>query len=196
MIELLNELYEDENFARCVPYKESIKLTELLEQSYEFARDFNADYGLRTRLVEARVVDKIPNLLKQETSAAAVLIDIMFKLYFNGDNEDNNNGDSETKNEKLLERLVNICNGVVTAYIGLDDRTMERSINSWRPVIVEILQGYYELDDEDFRHYCSAMYTLVIEILDKSVPQDLRYAVKLFLSRVGSLYLDTEKSTE
>lgn len=203
MIELLNELYEDENFARCVPYKESIKLTELLEQSYAFARDFNADYGLRTRLVEARVVDKIPNLLKQETSAAAVLIDIMFKLYFNGDNEDNNtngsgssNKDSEIKNEKLLERLVNICTGVVTAYIGLDDRTMERSINSWRPVIVEILQGYYELDDEDFRHYCSAMYTLVIEILDKSVPQDLRYAVKLFLSRVGSLYLDTEKSTE
>ncbi|CAB4255659.1 similar to Saccharomyces cerevisiae YDR170C SEC7 Guanine nucleotide exchange factor (GEF) for ADP ribosylation factors involved in proliferation of the Golgi [Maudiozyma barnettii] len=191
MIELLNELYEDENFARCIPYTESIRLTELLEQSYGFARDFNADYGLRTRLVEARVVDKIPNLLKQETSAAAVLIDIMFKLYFNGNNSDND--DDDTKNIELLDRLVRICSRVMSAYIALDDRTMERSINSWRPVIVEILQGYYELDDDDFRHHCASMYTLVIEILDKSVPQDLRYAIKLFLGRVGTLYLEASK---
>lgn len=181
MIELLSELYENENFARNIPYKQSIKVTELLEKSYEFSRDFNADYGLRTRLVKAQVVDKIPNLLKQETSAAAVLIDIMFKLYFNEDE----------KKEELIDRLINICNGVVTSYTSLDDRTMERSINSWRPVIVEILQGYYELDDEDFKKYCSDMYSLVIQILDKSVPSDLRYAVKMFLARVGVLYLGT-----
>lgn len=66
---------------------------------------------------------------------------------------------------------------------------MERSINSWRPVIVEILQGFYEFDDEDFRKYCPEVYELVIEILGKSVPTDLRSAVKSFLARVGELYL-------
>lgn len=179
MIELLSELFENEDFARCIPHKEAAKITRLLEKSYEFARDFNEDYDLRTRLVEARVVDKIPNLLKQETSAAAVLINILFKLYLNDDD----------KKTELSERLIHICTNVVHGYVSLDDRTMERSINSWRPVIVEILQGYYEFDDDDFQQYCSVMYDLVLKILDKSVPTDLRHAIRIFLARVGELYI-------
>lgn len=179
MIELLSELFENEDFARCIPHKEATKITKLLEKSYEFARDFNEDYDLRTRLVEARVVDKIPNLLKQETSAAAVLINILFKLYLN----------DEDKKQELSERLMRICTDVVHGYVSLDDRTMERSINSWRPVIVEILQGYYEFDDDDFQKYCSVMYDLVLKILDKSVPTDLRRAIRIFLGRVGELYI-------
>ncbi|CCF56895.1 hypothetical protein KAFR_0B05990 [Kazachstania africana CBS 2517] len=181
MIELLSELFENEEFTRYLPYTEALIMLGLLEKSYEFSHDFNEDYGLRTRLVEARVVDKIPNLLKQETSAAAVLIDVMFKLYLN----------DEEKKSDLLTRLVTICMQVVKSYTLLDDRTMERSINSWRPVIVEILQGYYEFDDDDFRQHCAFMYNLVIQLLDKSVPSDLRHATKLFLSRVGELYLST-----
>ncbi|GMM55626.1 Arf family guanine nucleotide exchange factor [Maudiozyma humilis] len=182
MIELLNELYENESFAHCVPYKQSLQMTELLEHSYTFARDFNADFDLRTRLAEARVVNKIPNLLKQETSAAAVLINIMFKLYYNGD---------DNKDSELLRRLVRVCKNVVSGYVALDSRTMERSIQAWRPVIVEILQGYYELDDDDFKAQCTEMYGLVLDILDKSVPTDLRYAVRTFLGRVGNIYLGT-----
>lgn len=180
MIELLSELFENEEFARGIPQEQAIRITVLLEKSYEFARDFNEDYQLRTRLVEARVVDKIPNLLKQETSAAAVLINILFKLYLN----------DEQKKPHLSERLIGVCTAVMEGYVLLDDRTMERSINSWRPVIVEILQGYYEFDDEDFKQYCPGMYSLVMSILDKSVPADLRGAVKIFLSRVGQLYLN------
>ncbi|QLQ82329.1 hypothetical protein HG537_0H00900 [Torulaspora globosa] len=179
LIELLSELFEDEQFARCIPHWEAVQVTSLLERSYEFARDFNQDYDLRTRLVEARVVDKIPNLLKQETSAAAVLINVLFKLYLNDDH----------KKPELSKRLIDVCHDVVLGYVSLDDRTMERSINSWRPVIVEILQGYYEFDDDDFRQYCSVMYDLVIKILDKNVPPDLRHAISIFLVRVGELYL-------
>ncbi|CCH58218.1 hypothetical protein TBLA_0A04220 [Henningerozyma blattae CBS 6284] len=179
MIELLSELFENDDFLSHIPDEQSFKVTGLLEKSYEFARDFNEDYELRTRLVGARVVDKIPNLLKQETSAAAVLIDILFKLYLNGDE----------KKDELIRRLISICVGVVKGYIALDDRTMERSINTWRPVIVEILQGYYEFDDEDFKKYCPVMYKLVMNILDKSVPTELRQAVKRFLGRVGHSYL-------
>ncbi|CAL9737148.1 protein transport protein Sec7p [Monosporozyma servazzii] len=180
MIELVSDLYEDESFEQNIPYIESIKLTTLLEKSYEFAHDFNNDIGLRTRLMESHVVNNIPNLLKQETSAAAVLIDLMFKLYLNDDD----------KKTELLERLVKICVGVVKSYILLDDRTMERTIIAWRPVIVEILQGYYEFDDDDFKQYCSVMYGLVVRILEKSVPTDLRRAMRQYLSRVGQVYLN------
>ncbi|CAI6795324.1 AIF_HP2_G0052060.mRNA.1.CDS.1 [Saccharomyces cerevisiae] len=37
MIELLNELFENEDFAHCIPYKEAIRITRLLEKSYEFS---------------------------------------------------------------------------------------------------------------------------------------------------------------
>lgn len=192
MIELLNELFSNEEFEHHIPDKECVALTQLLEKSYEFARDFNDDYGLRTRLVDARVVDKIPNLLKQETNSAAVLIDIMFKLYLNREEEGTDRDDEGRKSpqmQDLAQRLVAICMRVVSGYIALDSRTMEKSINSWRPVIVEILQGYYEFDDADFARFCPKMYQLVIHILDKSIPSDLRHSVKLFLTRVGELYL-------
>ncbi|CAL9731353.1 protein transport protein Sec7p [Monosporozyma unispora] len=180
MIELVSDLYEDESFEQNIPYVESVKLTTLLEKSYEFAHDFNNDIGLRTRLMESHVVNNIPNLLKQETSAAAVLIDLMFKLYLNDDD----------KKPDLLERLIKICVSVVKSYILLDDRTMERTIIAWRPVIVEILQGYYEFDDDDFKQYCSVMYGLIVRILDKSIPTDLRRAIRQYLSRVGEVYLN------
>ena len=179
MIELVSDLYDDETFEQNIPYKESVKLTKLLEKSYEFAHDFNNDIGLRTRLMESRVVNNIPNLLKQETSAAAVLIDLMFKLYLNDDE----------KKAELAARLIRICITVVKSYILLDDRTMERTIIAWRPVIVEILQGYYEFDDEDFKEYGTVMYGLIIKILDKSVPSDIRFAIRQFLSRAGEVYL-------
>ncbi|CCK68159.1 Arf family guanine nucleotide exchange factor SEC7 KNAG_0A04910 [Huiozyma naganishii CBS 8797] len=182
LIELVSDLFEDEEFEHQIPYTDSVKLTHLLENSYEFARDFNDDFKLRTRLVEARVVDKIPNLLKQETSAAAVLIDITFKLYLN----------SDEKVPELLARLVNICGRIVASYNSLDERSMEKNILAWRPVIVEILQGYYEFDDEDFKNCCPSMYGLVICVLDKSVPTDLSFAIKRYLARVGELYLSVD----
>lgn len=183
MIESLSELFENEDFFNNIPYQEVIRMTSLLEKSYEFARDFNDDYELRTRLVDAHVVDKVPNLLKQETSASAVLINIMFKLYLNNESEP-----EETKNH-LLKRLISVCIDIVKRYAALDESTMERNINTWRPVIVEILQGYYEFDDADFKTHCAVMYDLVMQILDKSVPGDLRHAVKVFLTRTGELYL-------
>ncbi|SCW04145.1 LAFE_0H07074g1_1 [Lachancea fermentati] len=183
MIESLSELFENEDFSNYIPYKQAISLTNLLEKSYEFARDFNEDFGLRSRLVDARVVDKIPNLLKQETSASAVLINVMFKLFLNSD------FDSDADKKQLLDRLISICVRIVQRYVSLDDRTMERNITSWRPVVVAILQGYYEFDDDDFKNHCPLMYDLVMQILDKSVPADLRYAIKVYLVRVGELYL-------
>ncbi|SCV04177.1 LANO_0G08636g1_1 [Lachancea nothofagi CBS 11611] len=183
MIESLSELFEDDGFSNNIPYKDAVKITNMLEKTYEFARDFNDDFGLRSRLLSARLVDKIPNLLKQETSASAVLINIMFKLFLNSEKE------SPNEKKKLSKRLISVSILIVQKYVKLDDRTMERNIASWRPVVVEILQGYYEFDDKDFKENCPVMYDLAMQILDKSMPADLRLAIKEFLTRVGELYL-------
>ncbi|SCU89569.1 LAME_0E04324g1_1 [Lachancea meyersii CBS 8951] len=183
MIESLSELFEDEGFSRNIPYKEAIKITVMLEKTYAFARDFNDDFGLRSRILSARLVDRIPNLVRQETSASAVLINIMFRLFLNGDKQ------SAEERKLLSERLISISVRIIQKYVRLDDRTMEHIIVSWRPVVVEILQGYYEFDDKDFKDNCDVMFDLAMQILDKSLSADLRLALKEFLSRFGQIYL-------
>ncbi|SCU96891.1 LAFA_0G08658g1_1 [Lachancea sp. 'fantastica'] len=183
MIESLSELFEDEGFSSNIPYKEAIKMTTMLEKTYAFARDFNDDFGLRSRILSARLVDRIPNLVRQETSASAVLINIMFKLLLNSDRQ------SESERKQLSERLVSISVGIIQKYVKLDDRTMEHIIVSWRPVVVEILQGYVEFDDKDFKENSAVMFDLALQILDKSLSADLRLALKDFLTRFGQTYL-------
>ncbi|SSD59686.1 related to Protein transport protein SEC7 [Saccharomycodes ludwigii] len=186
VIESLSELFEQEEFLNYVPFNDVIKITYLLQRSYEFSRDFNDDYELRTRLVEARVVDKIPNLLKQESSSAAVLINIMFRLYLNDESQE-----KDVKNE-LLNRIIDICVHIIKRYVSFDESSNQKNINTMRPVIVEILQGYYEFDDTDFKENCSVMYSLILKILIKTLPSDLRTAIRLFLTRVGQLYLELD----
>lgn len=193
MIESLSELFEVEAFMNTIPFDDAIKLTKLLESSYEFARDFNDDYELRTRLVEARVSNKIPNLAKQETSSAAVLINILFKLYLNRDPPES---DAVAKHQALLERLVSICVTIVQRYVAMNDGVSERAVNNWRPVIVEIIQGYSEFDDSDYKVQCKTMYDLILQILEKPCPDDLRYAIRVFLTRIRETFLEDNQSEE
>lgn len=203
MIESLSELFEVEQFINSIPFRNAIQLTLILEKSYDFARDFNDDYDLRTRLVQARVSTKIPNLAKQETSASAVLINILFKLYLNNDDADdaddsndsdedtvkNGNTNEDTPRHELLLRLVRICLAIVRRYVAMNDTISDRTANNWRPVIVEIIQGYSEFDDHDYTRQCYPMYDLVLQILDKPCPDDLRHAIRQFFARLRDIYI-------
>lgn len=190
MIETLSELFEDEQFYELIPYESLVKLSSLLEKSFRFARKFNDDYNLRVRLWNSGVIDKLPNLLKQESSSSAVFISITFKLY--------NDERKITPKQKdaISASLIPMCVSIVERYVSLDDSTQQRNITTWRPVVVEILQGYYELEEKDFVKNCPHVYDLVLNILDKSVPSELRAAIKAFFSRVGDVYINEEKSQE
>lgn len=184
IIELLSELFDNEKFRNNekINIEEMLRIVGMLEKSYTFSRDFNDDIGLRTRLVEAEVVDKIPNLLKQESSSAAVLIAVLFKLYFQTE-------DDKKNNVKLMDKLMQYCVDIIQRYVSFDENKMEKSIMTMRPVVIEILQGIYELDDEDFKLNSSTLYNLVLQILDKNLSNaTLRACVKQFFERVGELY--------
>ncbi|OBA24988.1 DUF1981-domain-containing protein [Hanseniaspora valbyensis NRRL Y-1626] len=184
IIELLSELFDNEKFRNNENLKieQLIRVTGMLERSYTFARDFNDDIGLRTRLVEAQVVDKIPNLLKQESSSAAVLIAVLFKLYFQTEEDKKNNGE-------LMKKLMEFCVDIIQRYVSFDENKMEKNIITMRPVVIEILQGVNEFDDEDFKENSSTLYHLVLQILDKNLSNaSLRLAVKQFFEKVGELF--------
>lgn len=190
MIETLSELFDDEKFYSLIPYESLVKVSGLLEKSFRFARTFNDDYNLRVRLWNSGVIDKLPNLLKQESSSSAVFISVTFKLY--------NDTQKITPKQKdaISASLIPMCVSIVERYVSLDDSTQQRNISTWRPVVVEILQGYCELEEKDFNKHCPHVYDLVLNILDKSVPTDLRSAIKAFFSRVGDVYINDEKPQE
>lgn len=188
MIETLSELFEDEQFYELVPYDSLVKLSGLLEKSFKFARTFNDDYNLRVRLWNSGVIDKLPNLLKQESSSSAVFINVTFKLYTDPQKI------TPKQKDAISSRLIPMCVSIVERYVSLDDNTQQRNISTWRPVVVEILQGYYELEEKDFDKHCPHIYDLVLNILDKSVPSELRTAIKAFFARVGDVYISEEKN--
>lgn len=183
MIEMLSELFEDDGFYDSIPMNNLLDLMEALEKSYKFSHEFNEDYNLRVRLWNSGVIERLPNLLKQESSSSGVYINITFHILISGSKA------SDKQKEILLAKLIPLCVKIIENFIALDETTKQRNINTWRPVVVEILQGYYELDEDDFIKHCPIMYDLILNILDKQLPQELRSSIKNFLTRVGEVYV-------
>ncbi|KAG2735275.1 hypothetical protein G9P44_001489 [Scheffersomyces stipitis] len=189
LIQTLSELFESENFYEAIPYTHLIKIAFLLNSSYTFARTFNDDYDLRVRLWNAGVIERLPNLLKQESSSSAVFINIMFKMYCDDDKTD------ASAKKTIMESIIPLCNIITERYADFDENNQQRNITTWKPVIVEIFHGYVELDDEDFVEHAPTMYKLSLKLFTKNMTADLRQSVRAFLSRVGDEFIDKAATT-
>lgn len=188
MIETLSELFENDVFYEAIPYKFLVQLAELSNQSFKFARGFNDDYDLRVRLWNAAVIERLPNLLKQESSASAVYINIMFRMYCDDDKTD-----AKAK-DYIINQTIPLCNDIIERYSEFDETNQQRNLSTWKPVIIEIFQGFYELDDKDFIKNTPMMYNSTLKLFSKSLSPELRNAVKLFLARVGEMFLMKDKN--
>lgn len=186
LIQTLSELFENDIFYETVPYEHLMKMAALLKKSYNFAKKFNDDYDLRVRLWNAGVIERLPNLMKQESLSSAVYINIMFRMYC-----DEEKTDAESKNE-IMASIVPLCNTINERYSEFDETNQQKFISTWKPVIVEIYQGYVELDDDDFTMYAPIMYKLTLKLFTKTMSADIRIAVRTFLARVGQEFIKYE----
>lgn len=183
MIETVSELFDNDNFYESVPFKYLDQMAKLLESSYKFAKSFNDDYDLRVRLWNAGIIERLPNLLKQESSASAVYINIMFRMYCD---DDKINDDIK---QNIVDVIIPLCNTIIEGFSEFDETNQQRNISTWKPVIVEIYQGYTELDDGDFIKFSKLMYYTTLKLLGKNLSLELRLAIKSFLSRIGDTYI-------
>ncbi|KAI5966985.1 SEC7 [Candida pseudojiufengensis] len=183
LIQTLSDLFENDTFYETIPYQFLMDTADLLYNSYEFAKTFNDDYDLRVRLWNAGVIERLPNLLKQESTSSAVFINIMFRVYC----DDNKSKPEDKRN--ILSKLHPLCLSIIDNYLKFDETNQKRNITSWKPVVIEIYEGYFELDDEDFINYAPSMYELVLEVLNKNITNDLKGALKKFLTKVGELFI-------
>ena len=97
MIETVNELFSNNDVYAQIPSPELLRLMALLKKSYTFAKKFNNDKDLRMRLWREGFMKQPPNLLKQESGAAATYVSILVRMYHDeGEERRRNRADTET----------------------------------------------------------------------------------------------------
>ncbi|KAI9893598.1 MAG: guanine nucleotide exchange protein for ADP-robosylation factor [Vezdaea aestivalis] len=186
MIDTVNELFSNAAVYARIPSPDLLRLMALLKKSFLFARRFNGDKDLRMRLWREGFMKQPPNLLKQESGAAATYVSILLRMYH------------DTGAERLASRkdteaaLVPLCADILKLYADLDDETQARNIAAWRPVVVNVLDGYAHFPEQGFVENVGVFYPLAVELLGRDVGPEVRNALLAVLRRVGEVRLGVE----
>ena len=183
MIETVNELFSNDAVYARIPSPELLRLMAVVRRSYQFAKRFNSNLDLRTRLVREGFMKQPPNLLKQESGSAAVYISILFRMF-------SDTGDERTANREQTEQaLVPLCVDIVRSFLAMDDETQQRNIATWRPVVVEVLEGYAGFPQPDFEKHVLTFAPLTVGLLGRDMTHDLQRALQALVSRIFEVKL-------
>lgn len=127
-----------------------------------------------------------PNLLKQESGAAATYVSILFRMF--ADNAPERLG----SRPDIESALVPLCKDIINGYSTLVEESQQRNLAAWRPVVVDVLEGYATFPDDAFKTHIGDFYPLAVELLRKDLTADLRGALLTVLRRVGEVSLGIE----
>ncbi|OCF43947.1 guanine nucleotide exchange protein for ADP-robosylation factor [Kwoniella heveanensis CBS 569] len=181
LIETTHELLQNDEVYNTIPAEHLLRFMGVLDDSWRFARKFNADKDLRMKLWKVGFMKQLPNLLKQESSSAATLINVLLRMY-----RDPREAHRATRSG-VLDRLVPLGTEIIKDFIALDPETQPRNIAAWTPVVTDILKGCYGFEKEAFDSHIPTFYPLVTDILVKEVSAEMRLSVRDYLRRVGEV---------
>jgi brefeldin A-inhibited guanine nucleotide-exchange protein len=187
MIETVQELFTNEAVYEKIPSGELLRLMAVLKKSYHFAKRFNANRDLRSRLFREGFMKQPPNLLKQESGSASVYVSILFRMYH------------DTSNDRAASRadteaaLIPLCEDIIASYVELDEETQQRNIVTWRPVVVTVLDGYTGLPNADFEKNVDIFAPLVVGLLGTEMAPDVQRSVQALVGRIFETKLGMEK---
>ncbi|KAF8332688.1 uncharacterized protein EI90DRAFT_2994962 [Cantharellus anzutake] len=179
LIETTHELLQNQEVYTTIPPEQLLRLMAELDHSYQFAREFNADRELRTGLWKVGFMKHLPNLLKQESSSASTLVNVLIRMYRDRRPE------YQSTREQIMTRLVPLGLGVMEDFNLLKAETQAKNIAAWTPVVTEVLNGFVCFDDQAFTMYLPALYPLATDLLSRDMSPELREALQKVLKRVG-----------
>ncbi|KNZ48298.1 hypothetical protein VP01_576g7 [Puccinia sorghi] len=202
LVETANELLCHVEVYERIPPASMLRLLAEVDNSYRFAKRFNADKELRMGLWKVGFMKQLPNLLKQESCSAVTLIRVLLKLY------NDQRPDHQAKREETIKALVPLALEIISGYVELDPETQARNIAAWTPVMVEVLHCFYSLDKEtvsadDLYHHndhlfmgcLPSLYPLLVDCLGAELVPDLRIYVQLCFRKVGQHALGLDISS-
>lgn len=187
MIETVQELFTNDSVYDKIPSQELLRLMGVLKKSYHFAKRFNADRDLRTRLFREGFMKQPPNLLKQESGSASVYVSILFRMYHDTSTE---RASSRAATEAAL---VPLCEDIIASYIDLDEETQQRNIVTWRPVVVTVLDGYAGFPGGEFEKHVETFAPLVVGLLGTEMQADVQRAVQALVMRIFETKIGIER---
>lgn len=180
MIETVNELFSNDAVYAQIPSLELLRLMSLLKSSYSFAKRFNNNKELRMRLWREGFMKQPPNLLKQESGSAATYVNILVRMYHDeGEERRRSRADTEAA-------LIPLCADIIRSFVMLDE-SQPRNIDAWRPVVVDVMEGYTHFSREDFERHIETFYPLGVELLNREPGVEIRQALQALLRRVGEI---------
>jgi brefeldin A-inhibited guanine nucleotide-exchange protein len=186
MIETVNELFSNDAVYAQIPSPELLKLMGLLKKSFLFAKKFNENKELRMRLWREGFMRQPPNLLKQESGSAATYVSILLRMYHDeGEERKRNRADTENA-------LVPLCADIIRGFVMLEEESQQRNIIAWRPVVVDVIEGYTNFPREGFEKYIEVFYPLGVELLGREMGAEVRGVLMGMLRRVGEVKLGIE----
>ncbi|GAA5940878.1 Arf family guanine nucleotide exchange factor SEC7 [Sporobolomyces koalae] len=184
LIETTHELLQNEGVYTTIPPSELLRLMSALDDSYRFARKFNADKDLRMALWKVGFMRDLPNLLRQESTSAATLVNVLLRMY--GDTQP----EALQKRAEVVDVFAPLGLDVLANYVSLNPETQARNIAAWTPVCTEILQGFCRFEEEPFKAQLTRLYPLVTNTLVREgMDPTLRSAVREVFVRVGQVAL-------
>lgn len=190
MIETVSELFSNDNVYASIPSHLLLRLMSLLKKSYHFAKRFNEDRDLRTRLFREGFMRQPPNLLKQESGSASVYVSILLRM-FSDDGAERKASRSETE-----QALIPLCEDIVRSYIELDEETQQRNIVTWRPVVVDVLEGYTGFETVDFERHVKTFAPLGVGLMNREMGPELQRVVQGLWARVCEVRLGAGREVE
>ena len=88
-----------------------------------------------------------------------------------------------------------LCAEIIRSYVVLDEETNQRNINAWRPVVVDIMEGYTNFPRADFEKHIETFYPLVVELLSRDLGTEIRLALQGLLRRIGEIRMGMPPTT-
>ncbi|KAK5175846.1 guanine nucleotide exchange protein for ADP-robosylation factor [Saxophila tyrrhenica] len=188
MIETVSELFNNDAVYASIPSPLLLRLMALLKKSYHFAKRFNDDRDLRTRLFREGFMKQPPNLLKQESGSASVYVLILLRMYAD------TSSDRAASRPETEAALIPLCTDILTSFVSLDEETQQRNIATWRPVVVDVLEGYTSgFPAEDFARHVETFAPLAVGLMGREMGGELQKAVQGFWGRVCEVNLGLGK---
>ncbi|KAI4755047.1 hypothetical protein E4T52_10341 [Aureobasidium sp. EXF-3400] len=181
MIDTVSELFSNDSVYTAIPSHLLLRLMSLLKKSYHFAKRFNEDRDLRTKLFREGFMRQPPNLLKQESGSASVYVSILLRM-FSDEGEERKASRAETE-----QALIPLCADIVNSYVELDEETQQRNIITWRPVVVDVLEGYTAFHAEDFERHATTFTPLAVGLMNRDMGPELQRAVQGLWARVTEI---------
>jgi brefeldin A-inhibited guanine nucleotide-exchange protein len=79
-----------------------------------------------------------------------------------------------------------LCADIIRSFVQLDE-TQPRNIEAWRPVVVDVMEGYTNFSRDDFEKHIETFYPLAVELLNRELGPEVRLALQSLLRRIGEI---------